>query len=233
MKLDPGRTDRSALSDRVYGLLKTQIIGLELAPGAHLKVDGLASELGVSPTPVREALNRLAAEGIVAASPYRGFDVTRLLTFEELAELLGARRVLETSAVKQGAEVCTAADLKSMASLVTEMEELTKGDVLDARKFNAADAAFHRVAVAASGNRFMLRAFDSLHAHVQISRHYQRRSIVEAQISNREHQRLLTAFASQDGGAASEEAGDHLDGVLARLEIKLIGAEKLSREEVG
>lgn len=214
--------DRSALSDRVYGLLKIRIIDLELEPGERLNVDRLAAELDVSPTPMREALNRLAAEGLVAASPYRGFNVSPLLSHDDLVQLLSARRVIETAAVKQAAEECSSVDLQELAILVTRMEEITKASTLDAKAFNAADAAFHRLAIAASGNRFALQAFDSLHVHVQIARHYQDRSAIEAQRANHEHQRLLTAFANHDGEMASEEAALHLDGVLSRLQANLV-----------
>src|ERR1700754_4553252 len=97
--LQETRADRSALSDRVYHLLKARIIDLDLGPGERLHVENLAAQLGVSPTPVREALNRLSAERIVTAAAYRGFHVSLLLSSQELAQLLSARRVIETAAV--------------------------------------------------------------------------------------------------------------------------------------
>lgn len=213
--------DRSALSDRVYQLLKTRIIDLELGPGDRLHVHNLAAQLEVSQTPVREALNRLAAEGVVTAVAYRGFHVSPLLSSEELAQLLSARRVVETAAVRKAPAACSARELDQLSALVGEMDQLIQADVLDAKVFNATDAAFHRMTVAMSGNRFLLTAFDSLHAHVQIARHYQGRSIDEARSANLEHHRLLSAFASGDGEAAAEEAGRHIDGVLARLQSRV------------
>ena len=98
------------------------------------------------------------------------------------------------------------------------MEELTQESTLDAKSFNAIDAAFHRMTIAASGNRFVLVAFDSLHVHIQIARHYQGRAVAEARLANQEHRRLLAAFANGDADAASVEAGAHIDGVLTRLQ---------------
>lgn len=213
--------DRSALSDRVYQLLKSRIIELQLGPGERLHVDNLATQLGVSPTPVREALNRLSAEGIVTAFAYRGFRVSPLLSSEELVQLLFARRVIETAGVRQAPAACTEADLTRLSELVATMDRLTQGKLLDAKTFNATDAAFHRMTVEMSGNRFLLSAFDSLHAHVQIARHYQRRSLDEARAANLEHHRLLAAFAKHDGEAAAQEAGLHIDGVLARLQDRI------------
>lgn len=213
--------DRSALSDRVYQLLRTRIIELDLGPGERLQVGQLAVQLGVSPTPVREALNRLAAEGIVTAAAYRGFHVSPLLSAEELTQLLSARRVIETAAVAMAPGACTPYEIEKLSALVSEMDALSEVKVLDAKTFNATDAAFHRLTVSLSGNRFLLSAFDSLHAHVQIARHYQGRSLDEARSANIEHHRLLTAFAGGDGEAAAREAGLHIDGVLARLQDRI------------
>ena len=217
--------DRSALSDRVYHLLKARIIDLDLGPGERLHVDNLAVQLGVSPTPVREALNRLSAERIVTAAAYRGFHVSPLLSSQELAQLLSARRVIETAAVSKAPAACTKTELEQLSELVAEMDRLIQDDVLDAKTFNATDAAFHRMTVAMAGNRFLLIAFDSLHAHVQIARHYQGRSLGEARSANIEHHRLLAAFVEGNGESAAREAGLHIEGVLERLQSRVDAAD--------
>lgn len=213
--------DRSALSDRVYQLLKTRILDLDLGPGERLHVDNLSAQLGVSQTPVREALNRLSAERIVTAAAYRGFHVSPLLSSEELAQLLSARRVIETAAVGKAPAACTNTEVEQLSHLVAEMDRMIQADVLDAKTFNAIDAGFHRMTVAMSGNRFLLNAFDSLHAHVQIARHYHGRSLDQACSANIEHHRLLAAFAERNGELAAQEAGLHIDGVLARLQNRI------------
>jgi DNA-binding GntR family transcriptional regulator len=209
--------EKSALTDKVYELLKARIIDLDLAPGARLHADRLGAELDVSPTPVREALNRLAAEGIVTVAPYRGFRVSPLLDQADLARLLHARRVLECAAAEQTATVRDDAALRALSTLVGSMDELVAGHELDVKAFNAADAAFHRLTVAASGNRFMVQALDSLHVHVQIARHYQGRSVTEARRANAEHHLLLAALLAGDAVGARDRAAEHIDGGLARL----------------
>lgn len=217
----PPLPKRSALSDRVYDHLKSQIIDLALEPGARLHAETLAVELDVSPTPVREALNRLAAEGIVTAAPYRGFRVSALLSREELVQLLEARQLVERTAVERAASTREESSLGDLAALVSRMDDLAKADSLDVKAFNAADAEFHRLTVGLSGNRFLLQAFDSLHTHVQIARHYQGRSVAEARHANDEHRRLLAALVDGDAEAAGDEAQRHLEGVLARLQAHL------------
>ena len=101
------------------------------------------------------------------------------------------------------------------------MDELTRATPLDVKAFNSADAAFHRLAISASGNRFLLQASESLHVHIQLARHYQGRSVAEAKRANVEHRHLVAAIADGDGGRASEAAREHIDGVLNRLQTDL------------
>lgn len=209
---------RSALTDRVYELLRTRIIDLVLEPGARLNADRLAADMDVSPTPVREALNRLAAEGLVTAAPYRGFRVAPLLSRSDLVQLLRARQVIECAAVEQAADFRDQLVLQELSALVTRMDELTRATPLDVKAFNSADAAFHRHAISASGNRFLLQASEALHVHVQLARHYQGRSTAEAERANEEHRRLVAAIADGDGERACLAAREHIDGVLDRLQ---------------
>lgn len=219
------------MTDRVYDLLKARIIDLDLAPGSRLNADRLSSELDVSPTPVREALNRLAAEGIVTVAPYRGFRVSALPDREDLVLLLRARQVLECAAVERTALVREESALQELATLVQSMDDLVTGRSLDVKAFNAADAAFHRLTVASSGNRFMLQALDALHVHVQIARHYQGRSIVDARRANKEHRLLLTALVARNSTRASARARAHIDAVLARLQAHPTDRQEATRHE--
>jgi DNA-binding GntR family transcriptional regulator len=212
---------RSALTDRVYELLRTRIIDLVLEPEARLHAERLAADMDVSPTPVREALNRLAAEGLVTVAPYRGFRVSPLLSRSDLAQLLRARQVIECAAVEQAAGHRDKLVLQELSALVTRMDEIARATPLDVKAFNSADAAFHRLAVGASGNRFLLQALESLHVHIQLARHYQGRSVAEAKRANVEHGLLVAALADGDGERACAAAREHIDGVLDRLQTHL------------
>ena len=212
---------RAALTDRVYELLRTRIIDLVLEPDARLNADKLAADMDVSPTPVREALNRLAAEGLVTVAPYRGFRVSPLLSRSDLVQLLRARQVIECAAVEQAADFRDQLVVQELTALVSRMDELTRATPLDVKAFNSADAAFHRLAVEASGNRFLTQALEALHVHIQLARHYQGRSTAEAKKANEEHRLLVAAIADGDGGRACAAARQHIDGVLDRLQPHL------------
>ncbi len=105
--------NHQVLSGAVYDAVKDRIIRLELVPGKHVSIDVLAVELGVSSTPLREALNRLVAQQLVRFEPYKGFSVAPLLTYEELAQLQEVRALLERHAVQTACKKFTVESLAS------------------------------------------------------------------------------------------------------------------------
>lgn len=208
---------RDALADRAYDLLRSRIIDLQLPPGERLKIDRLAADFGVSHTPLREALNRLASERLVRGEPYRGFTVTPLLDTEGLRQLLDARAVIETGALERTSAQITADELTELDAITDQLDELASADELDVRVFNELDARFHRITVAACRNPFLLDAYDDLKVHAQLARLYQGRSVVQARRANDEHRRFLRALREGDVGGLLTAVRDHIDGVFVRL----------------
>ena len=90
------KIERVALLDQVYEVLKERILDRAYQPGARLSIDALARELQVSSTPIREALGRLTAEGLVAAAPFVGFSVASMPTRKYYLDLYAFRLVIET-----------------------------------------------------------------------------------------------------------------------------------------
>jgi DNA-binding GntR family transcriptional regulator len=208
---------RTAITDRVCDRLRASIIDLELLPGAKLKIEHLSQNFDVSPTPVREALNRLASEGLVVQDPYRGFRVSDLLGHAELEQLISAREVIEVAAVERTALQGDSPSLATLRELIEFMDTLVPVAELDIRAFNTADHDFHRLIVAAAENRFLLEAWDALHTHVQIARHYRGKSVEEARLSNEEHSKMLASIESDDHAGAGVHVRRHLSQVLDRL----------------
>lgn len=91
---------RQSLTDKAYNHIKKWIIDFRLRPGSHLPIQDLAEALGISRTPVREALSRLEQEYLVARSPMKGFYV-KALDLQEIADLFEVRSVIELLAVRQ------------------------------------------------------------------------------------------------------------------------------------
>lgn len=214
----PPRLSQDALTDRVYAILRARIMDLDLEPGSRLNIDQLARELSVSPTPIRESLNRLASERLVQAEPYRGFRVERLLDHEEIRDLFEARTVIEAGAVSTSVDRLTPEDHERLTALVEELDALAGADDFDVDAFNAADASLHRITVAGSGNSFLLQTWEDLKVHAQIARNFQGRSAAEAARANAEHRELLAALVARDVDGARMQVTRHIHAVYSRLD---------------
>lgn len=209
---------RKAITDRVYAVLRGQIIDLVLAPGQRLQIETVSRDLDVSPTPVREALNRLTSEGLVVQEPYRGFRVSDLLDARELDELLATRAILEVEAAGAAAAGVSEPQLTRLHELVAAMDGFTRRGAVDVKGFVSTDAEFHHALVAAGGNRFLVVAFEALHAHEQISRQFKGQPPVEARRANAEHASLVEALASHDAATARALAQGHIETVRRALD---------------
>jgi DNA-binding GntR family transcriptional regulator len=102
---------RLTLTEDVYASVQALIMEHAVAPGARINIDALASQLEVSPTPVREALARLEADGLVRKRPLVGYTAAPLLTREGFEELVEMRLILEPPAARRAASVVTASDV--------------------------------------------------------------------------------------------------------------------------
>lgn len=221
------RLARSMLSDLAYDALKDRIISLELAPGAKLNLDRLAAEFRISQTPIREALTRLVAEGLVCLEPFKGFSVEPLLSFDELCHLLEVRTVLETHAAVRAVESLSEEDFAVMDHQVQIMDDLIKVGQVDVRAFNTADAAFHLQFVLAASNPILTQTYASLNVHIRIARLFQGRTLELAQQANREHHQILTAFKDKDVKIVTERVADHIHAVQNRLRTVLSAGDEV------
>lgn len=213
---EPSRLSHSMLSDRAYEALQERIINLHLQPGHRLNIDRLARELGVSPTPLRDALRRLAEEDLVTVEPFKGFQVAPLLDADELRQLAEVRSLLEQHAVQRpGAD--PTAFLDDLRREVALMDELVDDDTLDIRGFNGADARFHTTLVHAGGNPTLERNYRKLNAHVQIARLFIGRGQLDARTANAEHHRILTALTEGDIDKVRIEIDRHIKGACDRV----------------
>ncbi|MFJ3698562.1 GntR family transcriptional regulator [Streptomyces sp. NPDC090052] len=136
--------------------IRARIISGQYPPGARLRERELSDDLGVSRIPVREALTRLTAEGLVEISPRRGASV-RNLSLRDVAELFDLRLSLEVFAARRAAEVCAAGRGGSRLSELMEVAEdaTRRGDV---HEITAANTALHAEIVAMTGNRLLRTA---------------------------------------------------------------------------
>lgn len=212
--------DKRGLSDVVYQTIKQQILDQQIVPGARVNIGTQARILGVSPTPVREALNRLAAEKLVVSEHYSGYRVSPAITAEYLGDLFDYRMLLEGHCASIGAP---RRDKRIIAGLSAAYRKMAKFERIGSRfeeyrQFIASDHAFHELIVESAGNKVMLEQYRALNAISLQSRVYLHRSGgTHSTEVIREHKAILDAFEAGDGEAAKEAIRAHLDGGRRRL----------------
>jgi DNA-binding GntR family transcriptional regulator len=209
---------RTVLAAPVYDALMERIMDQGLAPGARLNIDGLAEELGTSPTPVREALTRLAAERLVFFTPFKGYTVMPLLDQRQLADLMHVRRLLEVDGARIAADRLILADLRVMEraqeAMAVETPDATFGEFRD---YNRHDRVFHETMLGGSGNAVLLETYRGLHVHTMLARLYHDRGEVDYRESVNEHRAILDALKERDPTATADAVRRHIDGVEQRL----------------
>jgi DNA-binding GntR family transcriptional regulator len=213
-----------SLGPEVYKTILSSIISLRIAPDSRIAVDALARELGVSPTPIREALVRLEAEGLVVKTHLRGYRAAPKLTREDFESLFDIRLVLEPHAAMRAAEHRTEEQIAELREVNDRMRKRREiGDTASTyAEFAALDAQFHDTIAAASANRLIQDSLSRLHAHLHLFRAKQHSGIGMEAI--REHERIIDAVANQDRHLAEAAARSHLERSLQRM-IPVIEAD--------
>lgn len=165
------RIPKARLNDSVYDVVKENILSQVFAPGQRLKLDELVQQLGVSMTPLKDALNRLAAEGLVEIMPRQGTYVTNL-NQAEIAETFDVRCALEVMAAQLFLERSTDAELQEISVMVDQLNELVKSPDKSAiyQDYVKIDSAMHRRILELSRNGRLLAAHEREHTHIYMAR---------------------------------------------------------------
>jgi DNA-binding GntR family transcriptional regulator len=165
---------RVVLSDETYTTIREMLLTHEIAPGERIKIDGLARDLEVSQTPVREALARLESEELVIKEPLKGYAATQLLTVSQLDDLFQFRSVIEPWSAAAAAKNRTESDIEAIKA---ELESGSRAGKLDLDAAYAAmsehDARFHELIATISGNKQLRDAYVRTHCHLHLFRLYQ------------------------------------------------------------
>jgi DNA-binding GntR family transcriptional regulator len=196
----------STLTNRVYATLKDRILSRSLPPGARLKHAELATALGVSITPVREAIVELEKDGLVEVIPYRG-SLVKEMSAEEICDVYEVRISLESLAARLAASRITDAQLEELEGSMRDYETAVDRD--DMPLGLHADLAFHMLILRASGNRVLLETANRLANRIQVFRQMDWREASERQ-SLRGHRAISEALFLRDADAAAESISQHI-----------------------
>lgn len=214
-------TAAGSVSGRAYAVLKEQILTCQLPPGASLNEGRLAEQLGVSKTPIREALAMLSHEGFVEVLPRQGYRVTEL-TLADIQEIFNLRLLLEPAAAALAAQRATADQLQALRLLADEDGEVDTNEGFAA--FISQGREFHVRLAEASGNRRL--AVTLQHLLEEMQRLYLSglnvRSGIEAQRG--EHRDLVAALLKGNHNLAHEIAVRQIESSRERIMEALLGA---------
>ncbi|MFC7404684.1 GntR family transcriptional regulator [Georgenia alba] len=193
----------------MYQTLLTQILSPKLSPGERLTIDAMSRSLGVSQTPIREALHRLDNEGLVVRTHMSGYRVAEPMTRDEFEELIDMRLVLEPAIARRAAErddPDALADLRDLnAKMVVPAAE---GQGSGYAVFARLDAGLHDRIAQAAGNRVMRSALTRLHTHVQLFRLNYTVQITSLAIE--EHSAVLDSIGARDPDGAADAMRAHI-----------------------
>jgi DNA-binding GntR family transcriptional regulator len=208
------KLENRTLWQRVHDHLRTEIRAGRLLPGAELNEVALSQELGVSRGPIREALGRLAAEGLVTIRPRRG-AVVRALSGDEFAEAYQVREALEVMAVRLAVPRLSQEDVRRLGDL-TELMRARAG-VDDLAGFFEANRAFHLVFFEAAGNRMLSEIYHQVCG--QIDRYRMRSVQLRGNLhrSIAEHRAIVRAAKSGDVERTARLVGEHIRVPRMRL----------------
>jgi DNA-binding GntR family transcriptional regulator len=143
---------RPSLSDKAYAQIREWIIRYHLKPGAHLRFGELAETLGMSQTPVREAVRKLEQENLVERHPTQG-RVVRPLYINDVSDIYDVRLAMEVLAVTQAARRLSPEDTSRLADILQQVKALIA--TKDKGRILSLEQDFHMVILKASGNRYL------------------------------------------------------------------------------
>jgi DNA-binding GntR family transcriptional regulator len=200
-------------ADEVFQIIRADIMSLRIPPDTRISIDSLARELGVSQTPIREALSMLEGVGLVTKERFIGYCSAPKLNRRQFDELYEARLLMEPFAARRAAELMSDADLNALTGLARSMEP---GDSQSSyNRFADQDAQFHDLIAAGGGNGIVQDSLARLHIHLHIFRlRFHSEVTTEA---HAEHAVLLAALEHRDGPAAETAMRAHIERSYERF----------------
>ena len=200
-----------SLGGRVFQKIREDIIN------GKYKENTIGKELGVSRTPVREALRQLELEGLVSIIPNKGAYVTGI-SHKDVWDIYVIRSMLEGLCARWAAEHIKEAQLDELEETILLSEfQMKKESGFSAEQVAALDSRFHSILYEASGSRILSHVLTDFHNYVQTARTSSVVSEDRARKSIREHRQILRAIRDRDGEMAEHLANEHIMHVMQNL----------------
>jgi DNA-binding GntR family transcriptional regulator len=195
----------ASAAEFAYATLRGEIMDGLLAPGHRLREQELSERLQISRTPVREALSRLQADGLLVMQPRSGLAVSEL-DDAGVIELYETREALEATAAQLAARYANPRDIAAMRSILAA-EELAPDDPVQQQRHNR---TFHAALLAASHNRFLVKSLQVLHDALALLGPTTLVRAGRREQAQAEHRRILEAIEKRDSATAEAEMRAHV-----------------------
>ena len=212
------------LRDVVFNTLRQAILTGELKPGERLMEIHLANKLGVSRTPIREAIRKLELEGLVTMIPRRGAEVAQI-TEKSMSDVLEVRRAVDALCVELACERISDEAIEALQKACDGFEEAVKSG--DVKKIAQADVAFHDIIVRATGNQRLVQLVNTLSEQMYRYRFEYIKDVSQHASLVEEHRVIYESLRKKDKYTASEAAKLHIDN----QEKTIIKQIRLEREK--
>jgi DNA-binding GntR family transcriptional regulator len=210
---ESGALSHLQLHNQVSEHIRNAILRGEISPNEWLRQQRLADQLGVSQMPVREALKKLVAEGLVEHIPYRGVRVVRF-SVEDIEDLYSQRALLEGRAARVATHHLTREDLDELHAIQAQLEQNLSAE--DIGKYRELNRSFHQLIYRKSQRNYLIRTLDQLWLTfpTMLFTHFvQTLNLPLPSKENtdiQEHRAILTALETRDGAQAEQAVYKHI-----------------------
>lgn len=210
--------DHSDLTEQTYKVLRDKILRRQLKPGEKVSVEEVAQGLGVSRTPVTDALKKLANDGLVEIIPRRGTFVTKL-TARDVSELFDIRLMIELHAAGHILQNGNSHQfLENVNEPLTRMRQaIVEDDYADYEAFIEGDRYFHMAVVNLTQNYHLIRIYTNLNVHIYVARAHYLNTVENARQAQREHEGIVKAFEDNHQEEVEWRLRTHIDNVKIRI----------------
>ena len=208
------RIMRRTLHEEVLERLRDMIIEGSLAPGQRINEGQVGAQLGVSRTPLREAIKTLASEGLVEIQPAKG-AVVRTFSAKDLYQVLEVLKTLEQLGGRMACEQASDATIQAIHALHIRM--LALYETRERLEYFKLNQAIHSAIVAASDNAVLMEMHETLQARIKRLRFIGNEGPVKWAGAVAEHEEMMAALLQRDAVALGEVIGRHMDATLVRV----------------
>ena len=220
------------LREVVFNTLRRAILKGELKPGERLMEIALAERLGVSRTPIREAMRKLEQEGLVVMVPRRGAQVANI-TEKDLNDVLDVRMALENMAIEKACQYMTGEEMDSLREAVENFENMIEeGNLIELAE---ADVKFHEIIYKAANNKRLNQVLNNLREQIYRYRMEYLKEEDMRKVLVKEHEEIYQSIRNRDVKRAQEISFHHVENqrkaIICTIRAENESLQKLEKEK--